>query len=432
MSSPSFDLHNFVYGTKKNDTLKGTTKNDMILGYAGNDLIYGGAGRDLLIGHEGNDTLYGEDGDDILQGHQGRDFLYGGNGNDALYSAGGTTRMEGGAGNDTYYVDSTDDVVVESSAQHGIDTVFSTVNFTLGKHVEHLTLTNISNDSGAVIVTHINGTGNELDNVIKGTSGNNQLSGLAGNDRLEGGAGNDTLLGGAGNDTLIGGSGIDRLVGGAGNDTYYVDHVSDVVVEKAGEGSDTIISTIHYDLSKSANVEHLTLGGSGHLNGTGSAGANLLTGNAGNNKLYGLGGNDTIDGGAGNDTIYGGYGNDRLITQAGDRDVFVFEVTNQGSLKNVSAGKDVIVNFDLQRDSLDFYIDLGKGSWNQSVNYALKYTYDGQNWDGLLTVTGKGSFAGTIAEITLDNVSFGNGTTTPPPLDIDVFVLVNGQTTQLF
>ena len=37
----------------------------------------------------------------------------------------------------------------------------------------------------------INGTGNELANIITGNSGNNRLNGLSGNDFLQGGAGND-------------------------------------------------------------------------------------------------------------------------------------------------------------------------------------------------------------------------------------------------
>ena len=59
----------------------------------------------------------------------------------------------------------------------------------------------------------IDGTGNELDNILTGNSGDNVLSGQGGRDQLLGGAGNDTLVfgesveiakadGGTGNDTL--------------------------------------------------------------------------------------------------------------------------------------------------------------------------------------------------------------------------------------
>lgn len=59
--------------------------------------------------------------------------------------------------------------------------------------------------------SRINGTGNALDNTIRGNSGNNILSGLTGN---------DTLLGEGGDDTLIGGRGADVLTGGGGTDTF--------------------------------------------------------------------------------------------------------------------------------------------------------------------------------------------------------------------
>ena len=51
-----------------------------------------------------------------------------------------------------------------------------------------------------------------------------------------------------------------------------------------------------------ANVENLTLTGTGAINGTGNALDNTLTGNAGNNVLDGGAGADTMSGGAGNDT----------------------------------------------------------------------------------------------------------------------------------
>jgi Ca2+-binding RTX toxin-like protein len=98
--------------------------------------------------------------------------------------------------------------------------------------------------------------------------------------------------------------GADTLAGGLGNDVLMVDDAGDVVLENAGEGTDTVQSyLVNYTLG--ANVENLTL--LGHLNasGTGNAQGNLLAGNAGNNTLAGAAGGDTY-------AAYRGMGQDRI------------------------------------------------------------------------------------------------------------------------
>jgi Ca2+-binding RTX toxin-like protein len=98
------------------------------------------------------------------------------------------------------------------------------------------------------------------------------------------------------------------LVGGAGNDYYYVDSALDVVTELSGEGTDTVQSSVTYTLS--AEVENLTLSGTGAISATGNSLGNYLTGNSGGNTLTGAAGNDTLNGSAGADTLVGGAGND--------------------------------------------------------------------------------------------------------------------------
>jgi Ca2+-binding RTX toxin-like protein len=109
----------------------------------------------------------------------------------------GTDIMSGLDGNDTYVVDHTGDLVIEL-ANNGVDTVQSSVSYTLAANVENLTLTG---------TTAINGTGNTLDNFVLGNSATNVLSGANGNDTLRGGLGNDTVNGGSGNDTFLFGRG---------------------------------------------------------------------------------------------------------------------------------------------------------------------------------------------------------------------------------
>ncbi len=240
--------------------------------------------------------------DNNVRGGAGNDTIEAGAGNDTLDGGTGNDSLRGGTGNDTYVVDSVGDVVTETSTlATEIDTVRSSISYTLGANLENLTL---------IGTAAINGTGNSLNNTIAGNAANNILDGGAGNDTLRGGAGNDTLRGGAGNDTLDGGTGNDLLLGGTGNDLYIVNTTGDVVTENLSAGTDTVQSSISYTLG--ANLENLILTGTAAINGTGNSLANNITGNSGSNTINGGTGNDTLIGGAGNDTILGGDGNDTL------------------------------------------------------------------------------------------------------------------------
>jgi Ca2+-binding RTX toxin-like protein len=130
-----------------------------------------------------------------------------------------------------------------------------------------------------------------LNNTIVGNSTSNRLYGLAGD---------DTLIGNGGNDILDGGTGIDIMQGSGGNDTYIVDSVNDLVIEIAGQGTDTVESSVDYVLS--SDVENLVLTVTA-IQGWGNDLNNTITGNASNNILTGGLGNDTLFGGAGVDTF---------------------------------------------------------------------------------------------------------------------------------
>jgi Ca2+-binding RTX toxin-like protein len=135
-----------------------------------------------------------------ITGNASNNHLNGGAGNDVLNGGAGGDVMTGGTGDDTYVTDSNTDTVVETSTG-GVDTVNSSVNWTLGATLENLTLNG----------TAPNGSGNSANNRITGNASNNHLNGGAGNDMLNGGKGNDMLNGGAGNDVLVGGPGADRF-----------------------------------------------------------------------------------------------------------------------------------------------------------------------------------------------------------------------------
>ncbi|WJH41131.1 right-handed parallel beta-helix repeat-containing protein [Aliirhizobium terrae] len=226
-----------------------------------------GTGNDLsnyILGNAGNNELEGLGGDDILDGGAGAD------------------KMQGGDGNDTYYVDNALDVIIEKDhgGLGGYDTVYSTVSYVLAAEVEKLVLQGTAN---------LNATGNVLANELVGNSGDNILDGQAG---------------------------ADTMRGGLGNDTYIVDHTGDVVIELAGEGIDTVRSSLSYTLGD--NIENLILTGSGQRDATGNALNNTIVGNDGANKIHGGDGDDVIEGGLGADQLYGDAGNDTFVLRKGE------------------------------------------------------------------------------------------------------------------
>ena len=360
--------NNVLTGGAGNNVLNGMAGNDTLAGGLGNDTLDGGTGTDLAVfdgafadytisrptatdiklvrggqtitvrGVEsfeftdgvktlgdvaGNtpstlaDTLEGTAGNDAIDGLAGNDSISGLGGNDTLVGGAGSDTLVGGLGDDTYTVDALTDVVVEASGE-GTDLVnvsMASGAYTLGNHVENGT---VIGTGGAGI------TGNALDNVLTGNTAAN------------------TLTGGGGNDTLDGGAGSDRLIGGDGDDTYKVDATGDVIVEVAGQGTDSVevrLTTGTYILS--GGVENATVMNALNVNVTGSGDNNVLTGGAGNNVLNGMAGNDTLIGGLGNDTLTGGAGADTFVFDAAfglsNQDRITDFVTAQGDKIALSA-----------------------------------------------------------------------------------------------
>ena len=435
----------------------GSSYSDTLTGDAGGNTVDGGLGADAMTGRTGDDTYIVDNaGDTVIElpdggfdtvkasvthtlaanvenlvltgasaingtGNDQANRLTGNSADNVLDGGAGADALLGGAGDDSYIVDNQSDTVIERAGE-GMDTVQSSVSYTLGNEIENLTLTGTA---------AINATGNSLVNILTGNAGDNILDGAAGADTMAGGVGDDTYLmddtgdvvtenanegidtvyasvtatlganvenlvlaygatsgtgnaldnsllgngaaniltGGAGNDVLDGGAGADTLVGGTGDDTYVVDSAGDVVTELADEGDDTIVASVSIDLTTLPNVENVVLTGTTDINATGNASGNRLVGNAGNNALAGAGGADTLDGGAGADAMAGGSGDD----------VYVVDNAGDGVTEGAGEGTDAVFS---------------------SVGWTL-----GSNVENL-TLTGGGAINGTGNS--LDNTLTGN------------------------
>jgi Ca2+-binding RTX toxin-like protein len=347
-----------VAGDASDQTLIGNALDNIIHGVGGADLMIGGLGNDYYSidnagdvvvenAGEGIDTIYSAIGSysiaalsnvENLQGTWDSDDTLTGNGNDNVINGWtGADTMFGGRGNDTYYVDDAGDTIGELAGE-GSDTLIASVDYVLnaGANVELMRI-----EGGAYSTRSVDLTGNDLaqtiygnaaGNVLNGAGGDDYLLGLNGSDTLDGGSGNDILRGGNGDDTLTGGAGNDILsgevgadvmAGQSGNDRYNVDSALDIVTEAAGEGTDTVVSSVSYTLSANAEIEVMRT--STHSTGSidftgndygqrmdGNDGSNLLNGGGGADYLVGHAGDDILNGGAGFDVLRGGLGSDQF------------------------------------------------------------------------------------------------------------------------
>jgi Ca2+-binding RTX toxin-like protein len=272
-------LDNRIVGSSFDNTLSGGGGTDTLIGGAGNDIYIIDDNTDYVreFQNEGTDTVQvsvsytlGENFENLTLTGNAEINGYGNSLDNIIIGNMQVNVMAGGKGNDIYVVDNTEDSIIEAASE-GVDTVQSTVGYSLSDNVENLTLTGTA---------AINGTGNSANNIITGNTATNVLTGMS------------------------------------GDDTYIVDSILDEIVEAAAGGIDTVKSSASYTLS--ANVENLFLTGANAINGTGNSLSNQIVGNSGSNIIDGGGGDDTLSGGVGNDTYIFGIGSGQDVITDND------------------------------------------------------------------------------------------------------------------
>ena len=268
--------------------------------------------------------------------------------------------MSGGLGDDLYVIGA-GDTVLENAGQ-GTDTIQSALSVTLAANVENLLLTGN---------TAVNGAGNALNNVLNGSQN----------------------------------TAANVLSGGLGDDTYILG-VGDTVVENAGEGTDTVQSSITYTLGD--NLENLTFtnGVFSQVTGIGNALDNHLTVGAGGGYLSGGDGNDTLDARASLNwsVLHGGAGNDVLLSRGGYLDG--------------EDGDDTLIGG-------DGYAELHGGAGNDVLMGGSQFNdlYGGDGNDTLTAGAGGGKLRGEAGNDVLDGGTGTNWVYLYGGLDNDTLIL---------
>lgn len=381
------------------------------------ELATGASQGGVVIGWGSQETLTAGAGPTLIDGVNPDDLIIGGAGNNTLEAFSAGTTLVGGSGNDVFEVNDPTDVVQVGT---GIDSILSSVSYTLPTNIDVLTL------AGTRSLT---ATGNN--------DAGNLITGNSGDDTLIAGSGSDTLVAGSGNDTLVAGSGTDLLKGGPGSTTYVFNSdagsaeiqagatvgtiefgtgitVSDLTVGltadssgnpalliEDGSGSITVegglagsVGTFAFadgtefsfpQLFAAATVASVSLAGaSGNAILEMSSGASV-SGGSGQDTILGWGVNDTLSAGGGGAEIFA-EGADDLVTGSSANDTL--DAAAAGTTLVGGSGNEVFEVGD-PTDVIEGQADAASNQIYSSVSYTLPTHVD------VLTLTGTDNLAAT-------------------------------------
>ena len=397
---------NSLVGSAHDDHLTGDVSPNNLDGRAGADVLDGGGGGDTVIyehsplgvtvdltrtgpqishGHADGDTLInivslvGSDHADRLTGTAQGNYLVGGPGDDTLHGGAGADTLVPGPGADTVHGGSgTDSLSLEDSDAGVVLRLDLATGSGFGGHAEGDTYVGIE-----VIY------GSKFNDVIiapraRTAEWHTYIEGGAGDDVIVGGPDSEIVNGGPGADILYGGPGKDDEVGYGGSPSAVTVNLVDGTAS-GGDAEGDVVSGFE-QLVGSSYDDHLTLSGSGYVQGLGgadtlvqvrSSGAagqvtlgygssntgvtvdlsstgpqsgghaqgdrlvggfnrvdgsrhgDTLSGTAQADTIAGSGGDDVLNGRGGNDVLRGGPGADTLTCGTGD-DAISYEWSDTG------------------------------------------------------------------------------------------------------
>lgn len=463
-------------GQTTTDSLYGGNGHDLIYGWAGYDSIFGDAGNDTLLGGFSEDTIFGGDGNDSINGNEQNDILDGGIGLDTMAGGDGADTITGGADADQFnYIALTDssnilthDVITDFQA--GIDKlrlplftgILEGVGVASDRTLEWyqtgtggtaktiIKSDGINYDFYLELTGHVSlaasdfifwGTvGNNTNDTINGTSGDDAILGMGGNDSINAGAGTNQVWGGDGNDTIIATTGADMLDGGAGDDVIYGDYGANTIL--GGDGNDTLTNYHHTD--SSPYIGYVT-GGAGNdyfrfdyipkiISNSNTIGTRITDFTIGEDKLFfdNLPFNDYYSGGTSTYSsidytkptslygvyesasdltkiyaAYGDYGRPALITLVGNY------ITNANPAENLSISDFVFNNYTdgnaRDTDSRTNYIAGGTGADGIMGTSGNDTIFAGPGGDNIYTGDGDDLVVLKANSTSATSIAIGNG-----------------------